>query len=79
MDFPPVHAFDTEFFICGLAPLVDQLVTLYFVKENSDHMVVTTVSDTYIYIHVLPIEILDTHCKLNVFSFILMIDIVVFH
>lgn len=39
LDSPPVHAFDTEFFICGLAPLVDQLVTLYFVKESSDHMV----------------------------------------
>uniref|UniRef100_A0A3Q3AWS8 Vacuolar protein sorting-associated protein 41 homolog n=1 Tax=Kryptolebias marmoratus TaxID=37003 RepID=A0A3Q3AWS8_KRYMA len=31
-----VSAFETEFFICGLAPLVDQLVTLFFVKENSD-------------------------------------------
>lgn len=34
-----VSAFETEFFISGLAPLADQLVTLYFVKENSDHMV----------------------------------------
>lgn len=34
-----VTAFDTEFFISGLAPLADQLVVLYFVK-NSDHMVV---------------------------------------
>uniref|UniRef100_A0A4W5R5Z3 Vacuolar protein sorting-associated protein 41 homolog n=1 Tax=Hucho hucho TaxID=62062 RepID=A0A4W5R5Z3_9TELE len=33
-----VSAFETEFFISGLAPLADQLVTLYFVKENSDHM-----------------------------------------
>uniref|UniRef100_A0A7N8Y8R9 Vacuolar protein sorting-associated protein 41 homolog n=1 Tax=Mastacembelus armatus TaxID=205130 RepID=A0A7N8Y8R9_9TELE len=33
-----VSAFETEFFICGLAPLADQLVTLFFVKENSDHM-----------------------------------------
>uniref|UniRef100_A0A1A7ZVV9 Vacuolar protein sorting-associated protein 41 homolog n=1 Tax=Nothobranchius furzeri TaxID=105023 RepID=A0A1A7ZVV9_NOTFU len=33
-----VSAFETEFFICGLAPLVDQLVTLFFVKENSDQM-----------------------------------------
>ncbi|XP_023280539.1 vacuolar protein sorting-associated protein 41 homolog, partial [Seriola lalandi dorsalis] len=32
-------AFETEFFISGLAPLADQLVTLFFVKENSDHMV----------------------------------------
>lgn len=34
-----VTAFETEFFISGLAPLADQLVVLYFVK-NSDHMVV---------------------------------------
>uniref|UniRef100_A0A665WJ15 Vacuolar protein sorting-associated protein 41 homolog n=1 Tax=Echeneis naucrates TaxID=173247 RepID=A0A665WJ15_ECHNA len=33
-----VSAFDTEFFISGLAPLADQLVTLFFVKENSEHM-----------------------------------------
>uniref|UniRef100_A0A672GL90 Vacuolar protein sorting-associated protein 41 homolog n=1 Tax=Salarias fasciatus TaxID=181472 RepID=A0A672GL90_SALFA len=33
-----VSAFDTEFFISGLAPLADQLVTLYFVKENSEQM-----------------------------------------
>ncbi|KAI4885937.1 hypothetical protein NFI96_011058 [Prochilodus magdalenae] len=33
-----VAAFETEFFISGLAPLADQLVTLYFVKENSEHM-----------------------------------------
>uniref|UniRef100_A0AAY4C312 Vacuolar protein sorting-associated protein 41 homolog n=1 Tax=Denticeps clupeoides TaxID=299321 RepID=A0AAY4C312_9TELE len=33
-----VSAFDTEFFLCGLAPLADQLVTLYYVKENSEHM-----------------------------------------
>uniref|UniRef100_A0A668V6M5 Vacuolar protein sorting-associated protein 41 homolog n=1 Tax=Oreochromis aureus TaxID=47969 RepID=A0A668V6M5_OREAU len=33
-----VSAFETEFFICGLAPLADQLVTLFFVKENSDQM-----------------------------------------
>ncbi|XP_072547028.1 vacuolar protein sorting-associated protein 41 homolog [Salminus brasiliensis] len=33
-----VSAFETEFFISGLAPLADQLVTLYYVKENSDHM-----------------------------------------
>uniref|UniRef100_A0AAR2J862 Vacuolar protein sorting-associated protein 41 homolog n=1 Tax=Pygocentrus nattereri TaxID=42514 RepID=A0AAR2J862_PYGNA len=33
-----VSAFETEFFISGLAPLADQLVTLYFVKENSEHM-----------------------------------------
>uniref|UniRef100_A0A8C6V2V5 VPS41 subunit of HOPS complex n=1 Tax=Neogobius melanostomus TaxID=47308 RepID=A0A8C6V2V5_9GOBI len=31
-----VSAFETEFFICGLAPLADQLVTLYFVKENDE-------------------------------------------
>ncbi|KAG9341613.1 hypothetical protein JZ751_019130 [Albula glossodonta] len=31
-------AFDTEFYISGLAPLADQLVTLYYVKENSDQM-----------------------------------------
>lgn len=35
-----MSAFETEFFISGLAPLADQLVTLYFVKENTDHMVV---------------------------------------
>lgn len=35
-----VSAFETEFFICGLAPLADQLVTLYFVKENAEHMVI---------------------------------------
>uniref|UniRef100_A0A672T8Y7 Vps41 beta-propeller domain-containing protein n=1 Tax=Sinocyclocheilus grahami TaxID=75366 RepID=A0A672T8Y7_SINGR len=29
---------ETEFFISGLAPLADQLVTLYYVKENSEHM-----------------------------------------
>lgn len=34
-----VSAFETEFFICGLAPLADQLVSLFFVKENSDQMV----------------------------------------
>uniref|UniRef100_A0A8C7L002 Vacuolar protein sorting-associated protein 41 homolog n=1 Tax=Oncorhynchus kisutch TaxID=8019 RepID=A0A8C7L002_ONCKI len=34
-----VSAFETEFFISGLAPLADQLVNLYFVKENSDHVV----------------------------------------
>uniref|UniRef100_A0A4W6CQ03 Vacuolar protein sorting-associated protein 41 homolog n=1 Tax=Lates calcarifer TaxID=8187 RepID=A0A4W6CQ03_LATCA len=33
-----VSAFETEFFISGLAPLADQLVALYFVKENPDHM-----------------------------------------
>uniref|UniRef100_A0A4W4ETP2 Vacuolar protein sorting-associated protein 41 homolog n=1 Tax=Electrophorus electricus TaxID=8005 RepID=A0A4W4ETP2_ELEEL len=33
-----VSAFETEFFISGLAPLADQLVTLYYVQENSDHM-----------------------------------------
>uniref|UniRef100_A0A8C7KZR5 Vacuolar protein sorting-associated protein 41 homolog n=1 Tax=Oncorhynchus kisutch TaxID=8019 RepID=A0A8C7KZR5_ONCKI len=33
-----VSAFETEFFISGLAPLADQLVNLYFVKENSDHV-----------------------------------------
>lgn len=37
--FHTVSAFETEFFISGLAPLADQLVTLFFVKENSDHMV----------------------------------------
>uniref|UniRef100_A0A673C4M9 Vacuolar protein sorting-associated protein 41 homolog n=1 Tax=Sphaeramia orbicularis TaxID=375764 RepID=A0A673C4M9_9TELE len=35
-----VSAFETEFFISGLAPLADQLVTLFFVKENSEHMVI---------------------------------------
>lgn len=39
-----VTAFETEFFISGLAPLADQLVVLYFVK-NSDHMV------TVIFLH----------------------------
>ncbi|KAG7267052.1 hypothetical protein CRUP_026295 [Coryphaenoides rupestris] len=34
-----VSAFETEFFISGLAPLADQLVTLYFVKENAKHLV----------------------------------------
>ncbi|KAJ3615411.1 hypothetical protein NHX12_016776, partial [Muraenolepis orangiensis] len=33
-----VSAFETEFFISGLAPLADQLVTLYFVKENPKHL-----------------------------------------
>ncbi|KAG7524880.1 vacuolar protein sorting-associated protein 41-like [Solea senegalensis] len=33
-----VSAFEMEFFISGLAPLADQLVTLFFVKENSDNM-----------------------------------------
>ncbi|KTG35160.1 hypothetical protein cypCar_00033537 [Cyprinus carpio] len=33
-----LSAFETEFFISGLAPLADQLVTLYYVKENSEHM-----------------------------------------
>uniref|UniRef100_A0A8C9T5J4 Vacuolar protein sorting-associated protein 41 homolog n=1 Tax=Scleropages formosus TaxID=113540 RepID=A0A8C9T5J4_SCLFO len=33
-----VSAFDTEFYICGLAPLADQLVVLYYVKENADQM-----------------------------------------
>uniref|UniRef100_A0A671K648 Vacuolar protein sorting-associated protein 41 homolog n=1 Tax=Sinocyclocheilus anshuiensis TaxID=1608454 RepID=A0A671K648_9TELE len=33
-----VSAFETEFFISGLAPLADQLVTLYYVKENSEQM-----------------------------------------
>uniref|UniRef100_A0A671KT07 Vacuolar protein sorting-associated protein 41 homolog n=1 Tax=Sinocyclocheilus anshuiensis TaxID=1608454 RepID=A0A671KT07_9TELE len=31
-----VSAFETEFFISGLAPLADQLVTLYYVKESSE-------------------------------------------
>ncbi|XP_064186870.1 vacuolar protein sorting-associated protein 41 homolog isoform X1 [Anguilla rostrata] len=31
-----MSAFETEFFISGLAPLADQLVTLFYVKENSD-------------------------------------------
>uniref|UniRef100_A0A673FWU6 Vacuolar protein sorting-associated protein 41 homolog n=1 Tax=Sinocyclocheilus rhinocerous TaxID=307959 RepID=A0A673FWU6_9TELE len=31
-----VSAFETEFCISGLAPLADQLVTLYYVKENSE-------------------------------------------
>lgn len=39
--FFAVSAFDTEFFISGLAPLADQLVTLYYVKENSDQMVLS--------------------------------------
>uniref|UniRef100_A0A3P9KGQ5 Vacuolar protein sorting-associated protein 41 homolog n=1 Tax=Oryzias latipes TaxID=8090 RepID=A0A3P9KGQ5_ORYLA len=34
-----VSAFETEFFISGLAPLVDQLVVLFFVKENTEQMV----------------------------------------
>uniref|UniRef100_A0A3B5QKV9 Vacuolar protein sorting-associated protein 41 homolog n=1 Tax=Xiphophorus maculatus TaxID=8083 RepID=A0A3B5QKV9_XIPMA len=29
-----VSAFETEFFICGLAPLADQLVTLFFDEED---------------------------------------------
>ncbi|KAK7123924.1 hypothetical protein R3I93_022129 [Phoxinus phoxinus] len=33
-----VSAFETEFFISGLAPLADQLVTLYYVKESSEDM-----------------------------------------
>uniref|UniRef100_A0A671KU69 Vacuolar protein sorting-associated protein 41 homolog n=1 Tax=Sinocyclocheilus anshuiensis TaxID=1608454 RepID=A0A671KU69_9TELE len=33
-----VSAFETEFFISGLAPLADQLVTLYYVKESSEHV-----------------------------------------
>uniref|UniRef100_A0A8C1NY99 Vacuolar protein sorting-associated protein 41 homolog n=2 Tax=Cyprinus carpio TaxID=7962 RepID=A0A8C1NY99_CYPCA len=33
-----VSAFETEFFISGLAPLADQLVTLYYVKDSSEHM-----------------------------------------
>lgn len=37
-----VSAFETEFFISGLAPLADQLVTLFFVKENPEHMVSKT-------------------------------------
>uniref|UniRef100_A0A8C4RPL1 Vacuolar protein sorting-associated protein 41 homolog n=1 Tax=Erpetoichthys calabaricus TaxID=27687 RepID=A0A8C4RPL1_ERPCA len=32
-----VSAFDTEFFISGLAPLGDQIVILYYVKEASEH------------------------------------------
>jgi len=35
-----VSAFETEFFISGLAPLADQLVTLYYVKESSEDMVI---------------------------------------
>uniref|UniRef100_A0A7N6AL36 Vacuolar protein sorting-associated protein 41 homolog n=1 Tax=Anabas testudineus TaxID=64144 RepID=A0A7N6AL36_ANATE len=31
-----VSAFETEFFISGLAPLADQLVTLFFVKDHMD-------------------------------------------
>ena len=34
-----MSAFETEFFISGLAPLADQLVTLYFVKENAKQLV----------------------------------------
>ena len=37
-----VSAFETEFFISGLAPLADQLVTLYFVKENAKQLVRNT-------------------------------------
>lgn len=33
-----VSAFETEFFISGLAPLADQLVTLFYVKENLENM-----------------------------------------
>uniref|UniRef100_A0A8C9T983 Vacuolar protein sorting-associated protein 41 homolog n=1 Tax=Scleropages formosus TaxID=113540 RepID=A0A8C9T983_SCLFO len=33
-----VSAFDTEFYICGLAPLADQLVVLYYVKENEEEI-----------------------------------------
>uniref|UniRef100_H2M7Z1 Vacuolar protein sorting-associated protein 41 homolog n=1 Tax=Oryzias latipes TaxID=8090 RepID=H2M7Z1_ORYLA len=33
-----LSAFETEFFISGLAPLVDQLVVLSFVKENTEQM-----------------------------------------
>lgn len=63
LDFPPVHAFDTEFFICGLAPLVDQLVTLYFVKESSDHMVELPHSQMHrnIYIYM---EWIDGACRM---------------
>lgn len=35
-----MSAFETEFFISGLAPLADQLVTLYYVKENTEDMVI---------------------------------------
>uniref|UniRef100_A0A3B3TDL1 Vacuolar protein sorting-associated protein 41 homolog n=1 Tax=Paramormyrops kingsleyae TaxID=1676925 RepID=A0A3B3TDL1_9TELE len=31
-----VSAFDMEFYICGLGPLADQLVTLYYVKEDEE-------------------------------------------
>jgi len=43
-----VSAFETEFFICGLAPLADQLVSLFFVRENADQMVTVTLSSTCI-------------------------------
>lgn len=33
--FPTVSAFETEFFISGLAPLADQLVTLFYVKDHA--------------------------------------------
>ncbi|XP_075442772.1 vacuolar protein sorting-associated protein 41 homolog isoform X2 [Ascaphus truei] len=32
-----VSQFDTEFFVSGIAPLCDQFVMLFFVKENSDN------------------------------------------
>lgn len=53
-----VSAFETEFFISGLAPLADQLVTLFFVKENSDHMVMVT-SFTYVLMEHIKVF---THC-----------------
>ncbi|PIO38437.1 hypothetical protein AB205_0087640 [Aquarana catesbeiana] len=34
--FSLVSQFDTEFFISGIAPLCDQFVMLFFVKETSD-------------------------------------------
>ncbi|XP_014884004.1 vacuolar protein sorting-associated protein 41 homolog isoform X1 [Poecilia latipinna] len=38
VDLSKVSAFETEFFICGLAPLADQLVTLFFVQDPTNQM-----------------------------------------
>lgn len=68
-----VSAFETEFFICGLAPLADQLVTLFFVKENSDQMVTIFFLLTYkkvskllgIFCASLHLSIMTLDCKFN--------------
>lgn len=54
-----MSAFETEFFISGLAPLADQLVTLFFVK---DHMVIILLLLSF---YTLP-TLLGTHVQSNV-------------